>query len=146
MKSEKFWDKQAKDFIEHEQHTQLSKNKDYITTLKYLSIDDTVLDYGCATGIISNAIADKVKEIHAIDISSKMIEIANRKAYERQIGNIYYAQALNLENYLYLAVASFGLFTIVKVVSASMIILSLALGGIGHSLILTSNNNTFINF
>jgi len=92
-KSEKFWDKQAKDFTDHEQHTNLSGNKDFMTTLKYLNIDDTVLDYGCATGIISNAIADKVKEIHAIDISSKMIEIAERKAGERNIGNINYAQA-----------------------------------------------------
>lgn len=78
MKPEKFWDKQAKDFI---------------TTPKYLNIDDTVLDYGCATGIISNAISDKVKEIHAIDISSKMIEIAKTKAGERSIKNVNYAQA-----------------------------------------------------
>ncbi len=93
MKSEKFWDKQAKDYADHEQHTNLSENKDFITTLKYLNIDDTVLDYGCATGIISNAIADKVKEIHAIDISSKMIEIAKSKAGERRIDNIHYSQA-----------------------------------------------------
>jgi 2-polyprenyl-3-methyl-5-hydroxy-6-metoxy-1,4-benzoquinol methylase len=92
-KSEKFWDKQAKDFANQEQHTQLNENKDFITTLKYLNIDDTVLDYGCATGIISNAIADKVKEIHAIDISSKMIEIAKIKASELQIDNIQYAHA-----------------------------------------------------
>jgi len=93
MKSERFWDKAAEGFTDHEKHVQLSENKDFITTLKYLSIDDTVLDYGCATGIISNAIADKVKEIHAIDISSKMIEIAKTKASERQIDNIQYAHA-----------------------------------------------------
>jgi 2-polyprenyl-3-methyl-5-hydroxy-6-metoxy-1,4-benzoquinol methylase len=40
-----------------------------------------------------NAITDKVREIHAIDISSKMIEIAKRKASERSIENIHYAQA-----------------------------------------------------
>ncbi|MGD9118505.1 MAG: hypothetical protein PVJ08_07240 [Dehalococcoidia bacterium] len=51
-KSEKFWDKQAKDFTDQEQNTQLSENKDFITTLKYLNIDDMVLDYGCATGIV----------------------------------------------------------------------------------------------
>ena len=42
-----------------------------------------------------------------------------------------YAQALNLENYLYLAVASFGIFTVVKVIGAFMIIVGLALGGTG---------------
>jgi len=92
-KSEKFWDRQAKDFADQEKHTQLSENKDFITTLKYLNIDDTVLDYGCATGIVSNAIADKVKEIHAIDISSKMINIAESKASELNIENIHYAHA-----------------------------------------------------
>lgn len=43
-----------------------------------------------------------------------------------------YAQALNLENYLYLAVASFGVFTVVKVTGIFMIIMSLALGAIGY--------------
>ena len=42
-----------------------------------------------------------------------------------------YAQALNLENYLYLAVASFGIFTVVKVTGAFMIIMGIALGGTG---------------
>ena len=92
-KTEKFWDKQAKDFADQEQHTRLEENKDYITTLKYLNINDTVLDYGCATGIISNAIADKVKEIHAIDISPKMIEVAKEKASELNIENVHYKAA-----------------------------------------------------
>lgn len=39
-----------------------------------------------------------------------------------------YAQALNLENYLYLAVASFGIFTVIKAIGAFMIIIGLALG------------------
>ncbi|MBA7584486.1 hypothetical protein ES708_26441 [subsurface metagenome] len=42
-----------------------------------------------------------------------------------------YAQALNLENYLYLAVASFGIFTVVKASGAFMIIMGLALGTTG---------------
>ena len=46
-----------------------------------------------------------------------------------------YAQALNLENYLYLAVASFGVFTVVKAVGALMIIVGLALGVKGYGFI-----------
>jgi hypothetical protein len=46
-----------------------------------------------------------------------------------------YAQALNLENYLYLAVASFGLFTIVKVTGVFMIVVALALGSTGFGLL-----------
>ena len=46
-----------------------------------------------------------------------------------------YAQALNLENYLYLAVASFGVFTVVKAVGAAMIVIGLGLGAAGYRLI-----------
>ena len=46
-----------------------------------------------------------------------------------------YAQALNLENYLYLAVASFGVFTIVKVTGVFMLLMSLALGATGYGLV-----------
>ena len=45
-----------------------------------------------------------------------------------------YAQALNLENYLYLAVTAFGVFTVVKASGAFMIVMGLALGTTGYSL------------
>lgn len=46
-----------------------------------------------------------------------------------------YAQALNLENYLYLAVATFGLITVVLGSGAFMIISGLAFGATGFALI-----------
>ena len=46
-----------------------------------------------------------------------------------------YAQALNLENYLYLGVASFGIFTVIKALGAFMIVTSLGLGATGYGLI-----------
>ncbi len=49
-----------------------------------------------------------------------------------------YAQALNLENYLYLAVASFGIFTVVKVIGVFMIVMGLALGTTGYGLLNTA--------
>jgi len=48
-----------------------------------------------------------------------------------------YAQALNLENYLYLAVASFGIFNVVKATGAFMLVMGLALGATGYGLIST---------
>ena len=45
-----------------------------------------------------------------------------------------YAQALNLENYLYLAVASFGVFTVAKATGAFMIVMGLALGATGYAM------------
>lgn len=49
-----------------------------------------------------------------------------------------YAQALNLENYLYLAVATFGLITVVLASGASMIVTGLALGLTGFALLKVS--------
>lgn len=98
MGSERFWNRAAGGFTDQEKGIDLSQNMDYVTLLKYLKPDDTVLDYGCATGIISNAIADKVKEVYAFDISSKMIEVAKQKALDRQITNVHYTQAAMIDD------------------------------------------------
>ena len=45
-----------------------------------------------------------------------------------------YGQALNLENYLYLAVASFGIFTVVKGLGVFMLVTGLGLGALGYGL------------
>ncbi|MCZ7372206.1 MAG: class I SAM-dependent methyltransferase [Candidatus Methanoperedens sp.] len=89
-KSENFWDKMANYYDREEKKDELTYMKIIEKTKKYLKISDVVLDYGCWTGLISNEIAGNVKVIHAIDISSKMIEIAKRKAEGRKIENIDY--------------------------------------------------------
>jgi len=45
-----------------------------------------------------------------------------------------YAQAMNIENYLYLAVTAFGVFTVVKAAGAFMVLMGLALGVTGYAL------------
>jgi hypothetical protein len=45
-----------------------------------------------------------------------------------------YAQAMNIENYLYLAVTAFGVFTVVKAAGAFMAVMGLALGTTGYAL------------
>jgi len=91
-KSEKFWDKRSKEYDKQEKKYEQDYNKIIENTKKYLNTNDIVLDYACGTGIITNKIAKNIKEIHAIDISSKMIDVAKRKADERDIQNINYAQ------------------------------------------------------
>lgn len=49
-----------------------------------------------------------------------------------------YAMALSLETYLYLAVASYGVFTVVKVTGLFMIVMGLALGATGYGLVSTT--------
>lgn len=92
-KSERFWDKMANYYDRVEKKDELTYIKIIEKTKMYLKINDVVLDYGCGTGLISNEIADNVEVIHAIDISSKMIEIAKRKADMCKIENIDYAHS-----------------------------------------------------
>jgi hypothetical protein len=47
---------------------------------------------------------------------------------------ITYLQAMNIENYLYLAVTAFGVFTVVKAMGAFMILMGLGLGATGYAL------------
>ena len=51
------------------------------------------MDYGCATGTIAIGIADNVKEVKGIDISSEMVKAAIRKAHERKILNVDFVQS-----------------------------------------------------
>jgi len=86
-KDEKFWDRMVSKFDKIEAND--IAYKIFIEKARgYLKADDAVLDYGCGTGLICNEIADYVEIVHAIDISTKMIEISKKKASERKIQNI----------------------------------------------------------
>jgi 2-polyprenyl-3-methyl-5-hydroxy-6-metoxy-1,4-benzoquinol methylase len=99
-KTERFWDNRAAKFekqpIKDEQAFQNTIEK----VKSYLSTTDTVLDYGCGTGTISNLIAENVKKIHAIDISSKMIAFATQKAAALDIDNIQHTKTTLFDNTL----------------------------------------------
>jgi len=89
-KSEKFWDRTAKNYDREDDQY----DESYLRTIKsYLGESDTVLDFACGTGTFSSLIASDVKEIRAIDISSKMLEIAERKAFDNNIENLNFLHA-----------------------------------------------------
>lgn len=92
-KSEKYWDKTASDYDQIERKDEQTYLHILKRTRSYLKTNDIVLDFGCGTGLISNEIAENAKEIHAIDFSLNMIEIAKKKAKERNISNINYAHS-----------------------------------------------------
>lgn len=77
--SERFWDKTASQYDQIE----MKDEQTYINIIKrtktHLKISSIVLDFGCGTGLIANEIAEYVKGIHAIDISSNMIAIAEKR-------------------------------------------------------------------
>ena len=91
-KSKEFWDRASKNYDKTEERFEYIHSKSRENTKKYLNGSNIVLDYGCGTGTTSCEIANRVKEIHAIDISSKMIEIAKRKAVASKVENINFSQ------------------------------------------------------
>jgi len=91
-KSKEFWDRASKNYDKTEERFEYIHSKSRENAKKYLNGSNIVLDYGCGTGTASCEIANRVKEIHAIDISSKMIEIAKRKAVASKVENINFVQ------------------------------------------------------
>jgi 2-polyprenyl-3-methyl-5-hydroxy-6-metoxy-1,4-benzoquinol methylase len=89
-KAEKFWDRTAIYYDKEEKKDELAYLNFIEKAREYLKDNDIVLDFGCGTGLVCNEIADNVKMIYAIDISSEMIEIAKNKAHGLKIRNINY--------------------------------------------------------
>ncbi len=64
-----------------------------ITKLKtYLTAEMSVLDIGCATGTQCGDIANDVKQVTGIDISSKLLAIAEQRRAGRNLNNVRFIQ------------------------------------------------------
>lgn len=91
LKSAKFWDKISTNYDKNVNNTYSQTYCDTIeNTKKYLKSSDVVLDFACGTGIITTEVSTSVKQIYAIDISTKMIEIAKNKCLNKHISNVQY--------------------------------------------------------
>ena len=88
--SKRFWDKQAARY-----DAKMVKASNYAKRLERLDawIEDSgvVLDVGCASGELTLDVAPHVGQIHGIDVSPRMIELARAKAKERGIGNAHFS-------------------------------------------------------
>ena len=89
----KFWDRMAKRYSEQPVADEAAYQKKLQVTREYLQPDMEVLEFGCGTGSTAIAHALYVKHILAIDISSKMLEIAQGKADANKIENITFKQS-----------------------------------------------------
>ncbi len=78
-KTQKFWDKQVKNYDKSE--AQFGPAFDIIlkNTKKYLKKSDVLFDFGCATGSKTFQLAPHVKKVICQDISPKMIDEAKKK-------------------------------------------------------------------
>ncbi len=92
-KSEKFWDQSASNYDNTEEKFEFIHSRSRENTKRYLKETDIVLDYGCGTGTTACEISGLVKSVHAIDISTGMIQIAKRKAATGSVVNVDFEQA-----------------------------------------------------
>lgn len=86
--SAKFWDKIAEGYSKKPVADEESYQKKLQVTREYFRPDMEVLEIGCGTGSTAISHAPYVKHIEAIDISSKMINIARGKAQAKNIENV----------------------------------------------------------
>ncbi len=91
--SAKFWDKIAVRYSKRPVSDEAAYQKKLQVTREYFRPDMEVLEFGCGTGSTAIAHAPYVKHIRAIDISSKMIEIAQGKADAGNIKNVTFERA-----------------------------------------------------
>ncbi len=83
---------------------------------------------------LAQTAGDLVRE-HRHSIASTYGDLLGGKNYDpTDPKQLSYAQAMNIENYLYLSVTAFGVFTVVKAAGAFMIVTGLALSIIGYAL------------
>lgn len=99
-KPETFWDKQADSYDKEEMKDSNVRFKILARTKKHLHKQDNVLDFGCATGILSKEIAADVHSITGIDTSFRMIDIAQEKAADLHITNITYFKSILFDSAL----------------------------------------------
>jgi 2-polyprenyl-3-methyl-5-hydroxy-6-metoxy-1,4-benzoquinol methylase len=78
-KAQQFWDEHAAQFDANEKDFEAQTREILAKTKKYLDANDTVLDFGCATGTKTLDLAPSVKKIHGLDFSTEMIKEAVKK-------------------------------------------------------------------
>ncbi len=86
--SAKFWNNIAERYSKQPIADEAAYQKKLQVTREHLRPDMEILEFGCGTGSTSIFHAPSVKHIQAIDISSKMLEIAQSKADAEKIKNV----------------------------------------------------------
>ncbi len=89
----RFWDRLAERYSKQPIADEAAYKRKLEVTRRYFQPDMELLELGCGTGSTALLHAPYVKHIRAVDISSKMIEIARGKAADQNISNVTFEQA-----------------------------------------------------
>ena len=91
--SARFWDRIAERYSRQPIADEAAYQKKLQITRRYFQPDMEVLEIGCGTGSTAITHAPYVKHIQAIDISSKMIAIAQGKADANSVTNVTFTRS-----------------------------------------------------
>lgn len=112
-----FWDKASARYDDDIQKREGLYAATMERTRSLLTPTDVVMDFACASGEMSLDIAAHVQEVHGIDLSQKMIELANQKANQRQVDNVRFEQVDVFDGRLvpqaYSVIVAFNIFHLV---------------------------------
>lgn len=89
----KFWDKHAERYAKSPVADEESYQRKLQVTREYFKPEMEVLEFGCGTGSTAITHAPYVKHIQAIDVSPKMLEIAQGKADANDVKNITFERS-----------------------------------------------------
>ncbi len=89
---EKFWNLMASKYAASPISNIAAYQKKIEKLKSYLSPENHVLDIGCGTGTQCGDLSNNVKQVTGIDISSKLLAIAEQRKAERKIENVEFIQ------------------------------------------------------
>ncbi|MEW8291553.1 MAG: class I SAM-dependent methyltransferase [Candidatus Thiodiazotropha endolucinida] len=98
---EKFWNLIARKYAASPIADVAAYRKKIEKLKSYLSSEDYVLDIGCGTGTQSDDLANNVKHVTGIDISNKLLAIAEIRKVEREIENVEFVQTTVFDERFY---------------------------------------------
>ena len=93
-----FWDRIAPRYARSRISDQASYDRKLAVTREHLAPEMDVLEFGCGTGSTAILHAPFVRQITAIDISGRMLDIARTKAADAGIENLSFRQD-GIENF-----------------------------------------------
>jgi ubiquinone/menaquinone biosynthesis C-methylase UbiE len=88
----RFWDWIADRYSRQPVSDEAAYQKKLTLSQEYLNTEGRILEFGCGTGSTAIHHAPAVGHIHATDISSKMLAIAEAKAKDAALDNISFEQ------------------------------------------------------
>jgi 2-polyprenyl-3-methyl-5-hydroxy-6-metoxy-1,4-benzoquinol methylase len=91
--SHAIWDRVAERYARKSVPDEDVYRKKLSVTQGYFTPDMNVFEFGCGTGTTAVIHAPFVQHVHAIDVSAKMLEIAENRAAEAGVDNVTFEQA-----------------------------------------------------